>query len=143
MLKKFSLLFLFLLPVLLWSNPAEGRDGAALLVEPGEYDFGFLGAGSTSAPVIFTIRNASPEPVEIARISNSNQVTFSVNVEGGPNPCGSGSPVLAAGASCSVSVRFQPFATGLINGKLGIGSGRRDTPEAVVSLTGHGIACGC
>jgi len=76
-------------------------------------------------------------------VSISNPSAFSIDVGGGPKPCGKGLLDLAAGESCSVTIRFQPFASGVIKGILEVNSDDNEIKGTAVSLTGFAIACGC
>jgi len=135
---------LFFLLLTLWNNPASGGEVAALTVYPEKYDFGFVGAGSTSPPVVFTISNRRRDKTIIKKISVSisNTSAFSIDTDSGPKPCGNRSLDLAAGENCSVTVRFHPFASGAIKGILEINSGDNINGTAAL-LTGFAIACGC
>lgn len=142
-MKKCSWLCLLFLSVFLWGNPANGEPSAGLAIEPGGYDFGILGTGSTSGPAIFTVSNLGSAEITLTQIAVSKRSAYSVDVEGGSRPCGKGAPTLAAQESCTVAVRFHPFSTGVINGALEIGSDAADSSEVNATLTGFGVACGC
>jgi hypothetical protein len=68
----------------------------------------------------------------------SDDVNFSLDVNGGPNPCGSVSFTLNVGESCTVEVTFTPATDGTFDGTLTINSDDPDESPLVVILTGIG-----
>ena len=72
-------------------------------------------------------------------------VNYSLDVNGGTNPCGSTTPIIALNDNCTVTVTFSPTATGTIDGSLAISSDDPYAPTLNVLFTGMGTLpwCGC
>jgi hypothetical protein len=116
--------------------------GAAITVTPNPLAFGntsrpFLGLLGGGATMNLTVRNsgsagsaltvALPNPA----ITGTNASLYSITSNG----CGS---ALAAGAQCTISVRFRPTTTGAKTATLQINSNAPTTPT-LVNLTGTGV----
>ena len=97
-------------------------------VTPGNLTFGFENTGSTSAAQTVTVANPGTSTLAISSISTSG--AFSQT-----NNCGS---VLAAGASCTVSVKFAPTAGGAQTGELAIANSATASPIGA-TLSGTGL----
>ncbi|GEM_PF-7118463 len=73
-----------------------------------------LDAGATAAQTV-TISNPDTiarELLEI-KISGEGASAFTLDVNGGDEPCGSATPLIAAGGNCTVSLTFRPDTTGV------------------------------
>jgi F5/8 type C domain/Pectate lyase superfamily protein/Abnormal spindle-like microcephaly-assoc'd, ASPM-SPD-2-Hydin len=97
-------------------------------VTPGNLAFGFEATGSTSAAQTVTVANPGTSTLGITSISTSG--AFSET-----NNCGSS---LAAGASCTASVKFAPTAGGAQTGELAIANSATATPIGA-TLSGTGV----
>ena len=97
-------------------------------VTPGNLAFGFEDTGSTSAAQTVTLANPGTSTLGITSISTSG--AFSET-----NNCGSS---LAAGASCTASVKFAPTAGGAQTGELAIANSATATPIGA-TLSGTGV----
>jgi F5/8 type C domain/Abnormal spindle-like microcephaly-assoc'd, ASPM-SPD-2-Hydin len=97
-------------------------------VTPSSLAFGFVAAGSTSAAQTVTVKNPASTSLAISSVTTSGAFTQT-------NTCGS---VLAAGASCTVSVKFAPTAGGAQTGELAIANGATASPVGA-SLSGTGV----
>ncbi|MEU7825601.1 ThuA domain-containing protein [Catellatospora sp. NPDC049133] len=104
-------------------------DGSQLQVTPGSLAFGSANIGATTAAQTVTMSNPGTAAASISSISVSGQYTQT-------NTCGGS---LAAGASCTVSVRFAPTAAGAQNGTLSVANSTTAQP-LTVSLTGTGVS---
>ncbi|MDI1466306.1 ThuA domain-containing protein [Catellatospora sp. KI3] len=102
-------------------------DNSTLAVTPGSLAFGSVTVGQTSAAQAVTVTNPGTGAASVSAVAVSGPYTQS-------NNC----PVsLAAGASCTVTVRFAPTAVGAGNGTLSVTNST--TPQPVtVALTGTG-----
>ena len=92
---------------------------------------GTITSGISTTPTIFTIRNSGTQPLTVTSIAVTGG-GFAVST-GGPNPCGSLSPVLGARASCTVSIA-TPTVIGSNSGLLTVTSGGQ-TVEVQLSAT--------
>jgi hypothetical protein len=97
-------------------------------VTPTSLSFGSVNVGSTTAAQTLTVTNPGASAITISSVTAS--AGFSQT-----NTCGTS---LAAGASCTVSVKFAPTSGGLQNGTLAIANSGTQTPIGA-SLTGTGI----
>ncbi|MEV0456599.1 ThuA domain-containing protein [Catellatospora methionotrophica] len=104
-------------------------DGSQLQVTPGSLAFGSANVGTTTAAQTVTVSNPGTAAASISAVTVSGQYTQT-------NTCGSS---LAAGASCTVSVRFAPTSAGAQNGTLSVANATTAQP-LTVSLTGTGVS---
>ncbi|MCW2884960.1 MAG: coagulation factor 5/8 type domain protein [Streptosporangiaceae bacterium] len=104
-------------------------DGSALSISPTTLGFGSVATGSSSAAQAVTVTNSGTAAAPVGSIATTGDYSQT-------NTCGSS---IAAGASCTVSVKFTPTATGSRTGDLTItASGITNT----VPLSGTGVAPG-
>ncbi|MCO5990573.1 choice-of-anchor D domain-containing protein [Actinoallomurus spadix] len=104
-------------------------NGSLISVSPTALGFGSVATGSTSAAQTVTVSNSGTAAAPVGSITASGDFAQT-------NTCGGS---IAAGASCTVSVRFSPTATGSRTGNLSVtASGITDT----VPLSGTGVAPG-
>jgi len=95
--------------------------GPALASTPTTVDFGALHLGvAGSAELLLTNTNTGPEAVLVEAVSVSDTIHFSLNADGGSSPCGSLTPCLGPGESCTVEVRFSSGTQGTFDGALTI-----------------------
>jgi hypothetical protein len=123
----------------------DARDAVSAVAEilevnPTSHDFGLVAIGS-SASRTFTLSNTASgnATVSVSSITLSDVVKFSLDVSAGGAPCGSTSPTIAAGASCTLDVNFTPTSTETSQATLTVTS---DAPPTTSHLTGAGTA-GC
>ncbi len=89
--------------------PTSG--GPALRIDPSPIDFGQVTAGPThSVEVLLSNENAGPEAVQVADLALAAGGPFTLDVDGGSAPCGTPTPCLPPGTSCTVELRFQSAA---------------------------------
>ncbi|MFH7319473.1 hypothetical protein ACHHRT_02550 [Desulfurivibrio sp. D14AmB] len=135
----FLALFLFCRP-----EPSLSETASPLTISPARHDFGFMGVGSASPPIVFTINNKSALSQTISQITLAKRGDFTLDLNGGENPCGRGNPTLGPGESCTVTLSFRPFAMGRVNGSLRVKTaGPGPALESSALLRGLSIACGC
>jgi len=101
-------------------------------VNPTSLTFASQTVGTTSAAQTATLSNsvAATAPLSINAISISGDYSQT-------NTCGA---TLAAGASCTFSVRFTPTAVGARAGSLSINTNNSGTPTLTVALSGTGAS---
>ncbi len=97
-------------------------------VTPTSLAFGSINVGSTTAAQTLTVTNPGASAITISSVVAS--IGFSQT-----NTCGTS---LAAGASCTASVKFSPTAGGFQSGSVAITNSGTQTPIGA-SLTGTGI----
>jgi hypothetical protein len=107
---------------------------AQMTATPATFAFPSQLAGTPSAPEVFTIANtaASPAMLSVTSVSVGNSPDFQVT-----NGC---SKPVAAGGTCSVSVVFDPSASGTTparSGSLVIASNAGANPQVTIPLTGN------
>jgi hypothetical protein len=107
----------------------SGQLLTGLTTSPPQIDFPVLGAGQSSQPQTVTVTNASS--YSIASVALATVAPFSV----AQNNCTGN---LAAGASCTAAVVFQPTASGSSSGTLTVSSAAVADP-ATVALSGTGF----
>ena len=109
-------------------------------VAPPNYNFGDVAAGSVSPAAAVTVSNSGTADLHVSNMVLSDASNFTLDVNGGSRPCGTGSPTVPAGQNCTVSVRFGPSSAGSFGSTLRVDSDDPDTPSASVSLSGNGVA---
>ncbi|MFF5288762.1 choice-of-anchor D domain-containing protein [Paractinoplanes globisporus] len=104
-------------------------NGSLISISPTTLGFGSVATGSTSAAQTVTVTNSGTASAPVSGIS----ITGDFNQT---NTCGTS---IAAGGSCTVSVRFAPTAAGARSGNLTVtASGITNT----IPLSGTGVAPG-
>ena len=106
-----------------------GGTPAPLTASPTSVSFGDAVTGQASAAQPVTVTNPGSGAVSLAQLAVSGPFAQT-------NNCGSS---LGAGASCTVSVQFEPTAAGAASGSLQVTSGAPGSP-LTVPLSGTGIA---
>ena len=119
-----------------WTPQQVDLTGAATDVElsAGRLDFGSHAVGAKSHAKSVSVTNVGTVTVNFTGsgivIAGTDPADFVMTA----NTCG---PSLAAGASCTVSVRFEPTATGTRNGSLQFNDDGGSSPQTV-ALSGTG-----
>jgi hypothetical protein len=72
----------------------------------------------------------------------SDTQNFSLNVNGGPHPCGSTTPTIGANSTGTVAIRFTPQSRGEFETKFTVGFEDLNTPSFSVLLKGFGAQPG-
>ncbi|MGB6723831.1 MAG: choice-of-anchor D domain-containing protein [Terracidiphilus sp.] len=109
-----------------------GTNAGSLQVSPSSLSFGAVSVGKTASANVSLV-NLSSSPVKISALNVTGQ-SFSVKGQ-------SSLPVTiaAAGGTYSLSVEFNPSASGSANGQLTVTSDAASNGTAVVSLSGTGM----
>lgn len=129
--------------------------GPGLTLSPTQYVFGTLAVGASSAPRPFVVSNtgAGPSASLATSLGGANASEFTLAADGCVGH------VVAAGASCTISVQFAPKARGAKSASLDVNGGQltaaltgsaQDTVALTVTKSGTGggtvsgdrIACG-
>jgi FG-GAP-like repeat/Abnormal spindle-like microcephaly-assoc'd, ASPM-SPD-2-Hydin/FG-GAP repeat len=97
-------------------------------VSPNALAFGSRGVGTTSAVQTVTLANPSGAPFNITSIALGGDYSQT-------NTCGA---KVMPGATCTISVRFNPTATGARTGAITLTDSTRSSPQ-VIPLTGSGV----
>jgi hypothetical protein len=95
----------------------EALAPATLSINPQFYEYGLTTLGSSSAVETFTVTNTGQSPSGTVTPEVTGPDSYFFELIG--NTCTSG---LAAGASCTVTVAFDPFETGEFFGYLQVGA---------------------
>ena len=111
-----------------------------LSVSPMTSDFLSIFVGSSSAPQLFTISNASANATALSVSSISITGMDSSMFKVSTGTCSSLSPTIAPGSSCTVKVRFMPASTGSKSANLSIISNDLTSPTLNIPLYGSGTS---
>jgi hypothetical protein len=113
-----------------WPTPVYPPfPNSSVTVAPSALNFGSVATGSTSSAQTVTVSNPTGSAASVSAISVTGDFTQA-------NTCGSS---IAAGASCTVSVKFTPAAAGARTGTLTVSAGGITNS---VSLSGTGTTAG-
>jgi centrosomal CEP192-like protein/ASPM-SPD-2-Hydin domain-containing protein len=110
-----------------------GCAGGAVSISPTSLSFGSQVVGTTSAAQVVTLVNNQSTSLTVSSIgfTGANSGDFAQT-----NTCGSS---VAAGGSCTISVTFDPAASGARSATLNVNDNASNSPQTV-GLTGTGIA---
>jgi hypothetical protein len=112
------------------SGVSSGTPTPAVSLSPSSLSFGNQVVGTTSAVKFVTLTNTGN-----ATLTFSGSFLISSDFAfGGLGTCGS---TVAAGASCTISVKFTPTATGARTGAVTLNDNAPNTPQKI-SLSGNG-----
>lgn len=111
-----------------------GIEPGALVFDPNMLAFGDVLIGDNEA-LTTTLENTGGVPVSGIELSVSGA---GFSRDGGS--CDTGTFMLAAGATCTVTIRFEPVAVGMVSGALDATS--TDGGGAAADLTGNGVEAG-
>jgi hypothetical protein len=107
----------------------SGSGGSALTASPSSLSFGNQNTGTDSTAQTVTVTNPGSSSVSISQLAVSGQFAQT-------NTCGAS---LGAGASCTVSIQFEPTSTGSQSGTLSVASSAPSSP-LTVALSGTGVS---
>src|SRR5439155_1168692 len=112
------------------SGVSTSTSGPAVSLSPSSLSFGNQAVGTTSTVQFVTVSNTGN-----ATLTFSGSFGISGNFAfAGLGTCGSS---LAAGASCTISVKFTPTATGTRTGTVTLNDNAPNSPQSI-SLSGSG-----
>ncbi|MDX6257375.1 MAG: hypothetical protein QOJ11_3709 [Frankiales bacterium] len=115
--------------VSLTGTGSGGGTSATLAASPSSLTFASTTVGSTSSAQSVTLTNSGTAAATVSSIGASGDFSQT-------NSCGSS---IAAGASCTLSVTFQPSGTGTRTGSVTVTSSAGNSPTSV-TLSGTGAA---
>ena len=118
----------------------SGNSSTVISVSPDMNDFGYVLVGSSSAPLEVTISNLGSADLILFDITLAIGTDYSLDVNGGSNPCGSTNPTIAPSGNCTVLVTFSPLNAISITDTLSITSIDPAEGGVDVDLSGTGIA---
>ena len=101
----------------------------SLQVLPTSFDFGTVTINNTPAPLEVKLNNNGSAALNVSNIALSDLTNFSLNFNGGESPCGSSSPTIAAGATCTFEVSFQPTQNSSFSANVQINSNLSGSPS--------------
>jgi hypothetical protein len=107
----------------------SGQVGTGISVSPGQINFATVGVGQTSDARTVTVSNGSSYAITSLALASQEPYVLSKNTCTG---------ALTAGASCTVSVAFQPTSSGSSTGALTVTSPDLAAPTSV-ALSGVGF----
>jgi len=109
-----------------------GSGGPVVLVEPAQPSLGPVSVGDTaSTELLLTNTNAGPEALLLAGVTLTDGTHFTVDPAGGSSPCGSLTPCLPPGQSCTVELTFSSEVEGTFSTSLSVTG---NIPDAVVPI---------
>jgi hypothetical protein len=109
-----------------------------IVLSPTSLNLGSANVGSTSAAQNFTISNTGSAAGVVSGLNFAGPFSRALGANSGT--CSAPPINLAAGASCTVGVVFQPVATGAANGSASLVLTRAGLPFNAVALQGNGTA---
>jgi hypothetical protein len=112
-----------------FASSGSGGGPAALTASPSSLSFGNTVVGQTSAAQTVTVTNPGSTSASITQLAVSGPFAQT-------NTCGAS---LGAGASCTVSLQFEPTAAGAASGSVQVTSSAPSSP-LTVPLSGTGIS---
>lgn len=118
------------------SNCSTGSPEFAL--SPSSLNLGSVNVGATSAAQTFTLSNTGSAEGVVSGLNFTGP--FSRATGGNAGTCSAAPITVAAGASCTVGVVFQPVATGAASGSASLVLTRAGVPPNTVALQGTGTA---
>lgn len=124
-------------PRIIGPNPDLGAIEAFPLLQPSptQMDFGAVPLAQSSAQTL-TLANNGTYPLDIFGFGVSGSGAFTMDFNGGGEPCGSQNPVIAPGESCTLVVTFTPFTGDAVTATLLFTSNDPERPSVAVILTG-------
>lgn len=117
------------------------RNPADLAVGPAVLDLGDVEVGLEEGnEIALTNLSTVIETADVSMISLAGSPDFSFDAGGGGTPCGSSTPSLGPGSTCTLAVRYAPTSEGDAAATLAIVSNALSSPLEV-DLAGHGTPC--
>jgi hypothetical protein len=106
-------------------------------IGPSTHQFGVVGVADTVSQ-IFSLSNdtSGPALLWVSAFNLSDATSFGLDTTKGPDPCGSQTPILAPGDSCTFEVSFTPVATGSYSESLEVST---NGPATQISFDGSSI----
>jgi hypothetical protein len=109
--------------------------GSAISLTGSPLSFGNQLAKTTSAAKTVTVKNTGTSAITMGAITSTNTTDYTIKT----NTCPASGATLAGGASCAISVTFNPQSTGAKRGTLVIHDSDPSSPQ-LVGLSGTGTS---
>jgi hypothetical protein len=109
-----------------------------IAVSPASIDFGEVVVNDSASRVV-TISNTGDAPLNVSSIALDAGTDFTLDLNGGSNPCVVDNLAIAALDNCTVAVVFAPMSVGAFGDNLAIASDDPDQPDVSVVLSGTGL----
>jgi len=107
---------------------------------PAMVDLGSVVVNASSAPTEVAISNIGNLDLNVSSIVLDDNTVFTINLNGGSNPCGGATPFsIAGGDNCTVAVTFSPTSLGAFTDNVTILSDDPDEGTVKVPLLGTGV----
>lgn len=121
----------------LWTAPVARAETASWSFDPSSWDFGVVVPGSgLTPPKVFTLTNTGGVELSISLVAIGSEEGDFLIAE---NKCGK----LTPGASCTISVTFNPSTAGPKDGQLSVASQGGLAPQASRRAERHGRRARC
>lgn len=109
-----------------------------IAVSPSSHNFGTSVENTTGDTQVFTISNIGEESLQVNDIALSDEINFTLDLDGGANGCGTISKTIASEQSCTVSVTFSPRTD--LNHSANIQIESNDSDESTLTIQLSGVA---
>ena len=123
-----------------WPVRAGQLGDSVISVLPAAKDFGALAASGSSSQTVTISNSGATSRLEINAmvLSGTNANQFSLNVgDASGGTCGSTTPIIPPGGSCTVSVTFTPTTGGEKRANLRVSGSDVNTPNVDIPLNGY------
>ncbi|MGB7970518.1 MAG: choice-of-anchor U domain-containing protein [Candidatus Deferrimicrobiaceae bacterium] len=112
--------------------------GAPNISVPASVNLGEVVVNGNSSREV-AIANTGDAVLNVSSIALNAGTDFTLDLNGGANPCGTANPAIAAAGNCTVAVVFAPTSVGAFGDSLAIASDDPDQPDVSVALSGTGL----
>jgi Ca-activated chloride channel family protein len=117
------------------NDVASSTPTPALEVLPGDFQFATVTDGNTVEPLTVTLRNGGNADLVVSGITLSDTNNYTLDFINGTGSCGSATPTILSGGSCTVTVGFIPQSFDTFLADLTIISNDANTPY-IMALQG-------
>ncbi len=107
---------------------------------PRDHDFGDVVSGSVSTPLEINVANEGVADLNISDMTLSDTANFSLDMDGGSNPCGNPPATIPPGQSRTVTKTFSPYSTGSFDSVLTVLSNDPDPTGNDVHASGNAVS---
>ena len=120
------------------SSSSSSVPTPSLNVLPASFNFGIVTEGNIATPLEVSIQNTGTANLNVSSITldGADMAYFTLDLDGGTNPCGAPAPALSPGESCSAVVGFNPLNFLQYNSDLVVQSNDPTVPEFRLRLRG-------
>ncbi|MFC1856999.1 choice-of-anchor D domain-containing protein [Thermodesulfobacteriota bacterium] len=107
---------------------------------PKTLDFLGIPQGNASTPLTITLTNSDETDFNIIALDLSDTTDFILDVNAGSNPIGALPANISPGESRTLTIVFTPASEGAFNEYLAVCLTDPESPDAIISLSGTGVA---